>query len=73
MNIFSDSCIDGVFNGWSGESVYKLANGQVWQQAAYSYRYCYLYRPRIRILKYEYGYEMEVDGLEYRMPVKRIY
>ncbi len=32
-----------------GDSVYKLDNGQVWQQTKYFYQYKYAYRPRVTI------------------------
>ena len=31
--------IEGDFNGWDGETIFKLANGQIWQQAEYDYEY----------------------------------
>ena len=37
--------IDGEFKGWSGNTSYKLTNGQIWKQAHYSYEYRYAYRP----------------------------
>jgi hypothetical protein len=33
--------IDGEFKGWTGETIYKLRNGQIWQQATYHYHYAY--------------------------------
>jgi hypothetical protein len=41
--------IDGEFNGWDGETVYKLRNGQIWQQASYHYHYHYAYAPEVTI------------------------
>jgi len=37
--------VDGEFNGWKGETIYKLRNGQIWQQAAYHYHYHTLTHP----------------------------
>jgi hypothetical protein len=28
-----DSHIDGEFKGWEGETIYKLDNGEIWQQS----------------------------------------
>ena len=36
-----ESQIEGTFNGWTGETVFKLTNGQIWQQASYAYTYHY--------------------------------
>lgn len=43
------SYIDGAFTGFHSAAVFKLGNGQVWQQSRYAYEYCYLYRPEVRI------------------------
>lgn len=34
-----ESEIEGEFNGWDGETIFKLTNGQIWQQAEYDYEY----------------------------------
>lgn len=57
-----ESVIDGEFNGWDGESSYKLDNGQVWKQCQYKYEYCYAYRPEVLIYDANGSYVMEVDG-----------
>src|SRR3989344_2622108 len=44
-----ESSIDGEFNGWEGETIYKLINGQYWQQSAYHYHYHYAYSPKVLI------------------------
>ncbi len=49
MELVKESRIEGEFEGWSGDGVYKLDNGQVWQQAHYKYRYKYMYRPVARV------------------------
>lgn len=57
-----ESQIDGEFNGWEGETVYALTNGQVWQQSTYQYEYTYAYRPDIFIYSAGGGYKMQVEG-----------
>ncbi|MBI5376372.1 MAG: hypothetical protein HZA77_13145 [Candidatus Schekmanbacteria bacterium] len=57
-----ESCIDGEFNGWMGESVYKLVNGQKWQQSSYKYQYKYSYMPQVIIYQTRSGYKMLVAG-----------
>ena len=32
-----ESQIDGEFEGWEGETVFVLTNGQIWQQSSYDY------------------------------------
>ena len=64
--------IDGEFNGWDGETIFKLTNGQIWQQASYAYTYHYAYRPSLLIYKSEGGYKMKVEEVSDEIYVKRI-
>ena len=34
-----ESTLAGNFEGWSGETIFKLDNGQIWEQAEYAYTY----------------------------------
>ena len=65
------SQIDGEFNGWEGDTVIKLTNGQVWQQSEYSYHYHYAYMPRVTITN-EGGYKMLVAGISTAVRVERL-
>jgi hypothetical protein len=67
-----ESEIDGEFHGWDGETIFKLANGQIWQQAEYEYDYEYDYRPEVMIVKTAGGYKLKVAGVEDTIYVKRI-
>jgi hypothetical protein len=67
-----ESQIDGEFSGWEGETIFKLTNGQIWQQAAYAYTYTYKYRPKVLIFRTSGGYEMQVEGMNRRIRVARI-
>jgi hypothetical protein len=67
-----ESRIDGEFEGWTGETVYALLNGQYWQQAVYSYRYHFAYSPAVRILEENRRYLMYVDGIDDSVEVRLI-
>ena len=56
--------IDGEFEGWEGETIFKMMNGQIWQQSSYAYMYSYAYSPEVIIYKTSSGYVMKVDGVE---------
>jgi hypothetical protein len=58
------------FNGWSGDTIFELDNGQIWKQDAYAYHYSYSYRPKAIIYKSGYGFKMIVNGSSIK--VKRI-
>lgn len=58
------------FNGWSGETIFELQNGQIWKQDKYQYKYFYAYRPNAIIVKVGSHYNMTVKGKSIR--VKRI-
>lgn len=64
--------IDGDFEGWDGETIFKLANGQIWQQTEYNYHYHYAFSPKVVIYKSGSGYKMKVDGVDKAIGVKRI-
>lgn len=59
-----ESQIDGDFEGWEGETIVKLMNGQIWQQSEYYYHYHYAFMPRVLIYLSGGGYKMKVDGIE---------
>jgi hypothetical protein len=58
-----DSRIDGEFEGWQGETVFKLINGQYWQQVSFSYVYHYAFGPAVQIAP---------DGASHRMFVEEV-
>jgi hypothetical protein len=58
------------FTGWTGDTVFELNNGQIWQQNEYSYRYHHAFRPTALIYSVGPGYKMLVEGEGIR--VKRI-
>jgi hypothetical protein len=64
--------IEGAFNGWDGETIFKLTNGQIWQQSSYAYRYHYAYRPEVVIYPATGGFKMHVDGVDDSVSVKRL-
>lgn len=67
-----ESQIDGDFEGWKGETIVKLRNGQIWQQVEYHYHYHYAYMPKILIYQSGSGYKMKVDGIERAVGVTQI-
>jgi hypothetical protein len=64
--------IDGDFEGWEGETIVKLMNGQVWQQTEYYYHYHYSFMPRVMIFKSGAGYKMKVEGIERAVGVTQL-
>lgn len=68
----SETQMDGTFEGWTGETVLKLANGPIWQQVNYAYTYHYAFRPSVMIVKTRGTYKIKVDGVDSTIFVKRI-
>jgi hypothetical protein len=64
--------ISDTFEGWDGETIFKLSNGQIWQQAAYAYTYHYAYRPKVLIYLSGSVYRMKVEGVDSTIPVRRL-
>ena len=67
-----ESTIVGDIEGWDGDTIFKLDNGQIWQQAAYDYTYFYEYRPDITIYQTTSGWRMKVEDETETVLVKRI-
>ncbi len=67
-----ESQIEGDFEGWEGETIVKLTNGQIWQQNEYYYTYHYAFMPHVLIIKSGNGYKMKVDGVNKLVGVTQI-
>ena len=67
-----ESQIDGQFEGWTGETIVKLMNGQIWQQVDYYYRYHYAYMPKVIVYRSAGGHKMKVEGIDKAVGVQRI-
>lgn len=67
-----ESQIDGSFEGWSGETIFRLVNGQIWQQSSYAYTYHYSYRPKVIIYISGGSYKLKVDGVSSTINVTRL-
>jgi hypothetical protein len=67
-----ESRIDGTFEGWDGDTIFKLENGQIWEQVTYGYTYRYAFRPKVFIIKTNGAYKMKVDGVSSTIFVKQI-
>lgn len=68
-----ESRIVGEFDGWNGNTVFKLENGQVWQQAATGYfTNVRLDNPPVVIKKLLFGYLLTLPGQGETVFVRRI-
>ena len=67
-----ESSISGEFKGWDGETIFKLSNGQIWQQSEYDYMYSYSYSPDVTIYSTQSGCRMKVEDEDETILVKRL-
>jgi hypothetical protein len=67
-----ETCIEDEFEGWEGETIFTLCNGQIWQQSEYAYMYHYSYRPDVVIYRTSSGYRMKVEDVSETIGVERI-
>ena len=68
-----ESTIDGDFEEWQGETIFKLMNGQIWQQASYANTYHYSVMPDVVIYRTSGGgYKMKVEGVDGTIYVRRL-
>ena len=68
-----ESRILGTFTGWNGRSVFKLENGQVWQQADSSTYDVTLHDPKVVIKHLGLGYLLTIPGQSGTVFVRRIH
>lgn len=68
-----ESRIDGNFEGWEGDTIFRLTNGQIWEQVSYDYKYHYAYMPEVTIVRTKNNrYKMMVEGMSKSIYVERI-
>lgn len=67
-----ETSIDGEFEGWSGETLFKLMNGQIWKQSSYSYTYTYKYSPPVVIYSSGGSCKLKVDGVDGEIMVEQL-
>jgi hypothetical protein len=72
MELEAVSHIDGRFTGWDGTSVYRLANGQRWQQARYQWEFSYAYMPEVEVWFDGSRYYLRVEGLRAMVEVRQV-
>ena len=66
------SQVAGAFTGYNDSAIFRLTNGQVWQQKRYKYKYKYKYRPKIRIYQDSGRWFAEFDCMEEPIEVVRV-
>jgi hypothetical protein len=66
------SRIDGRFDGWSGDTAFALANGQVWRQRSRGQRAGGTWSPAVRIHRAGTGCVLRVEGIEGEIFVERV-
>jgi hypothetical protein len=66
-----ESRIDGEFEGFDGDTIFRLQNGQVWQQID-QYHYHYAYSPRVLIYPSRGQWRLQVEGVSSTIAVERL-
>lgn len=60
--------LNGVWQGWKGDTVVELTGGSKWEQVEYYYEYRYAYRPEVTLA----GDLRLVDGMQRAVRVRRL-
>jgi len=63
--------IDGDFEGFDDEVLFKLMDGTYWIQDQYLYWYHYAYCPRVNILRANGRFYLQVEGQNQIVPVRQ--
>ncbi len=64
--------VDGDFEGFDDEMLFKLMDGSYWIQDEYKYWYHYAYCPRVNILSSEGRLYLQIDGQSEIVPIRQI-
>lgn len=64
--------IDGDFEGFDDEVLFKLMDGTYWIQDQFLYWYYYAYCPRVHILKESDRFYLQVAGQNKIVPIRQI-
>ena len=73
MKVMIEGQIDGEFFGWNENAVFRLTNGQLWQQISNSHKYHYAYCPKAFIFKDRAGEtSLAVEGMDESVTVKKL-
>lgn len=72
MELYKEGKLEDESEGFDGETIFELTNGQKWQQVEYYYKYRYKYRPKVRIYKDGMRYYLELEGIKKMVKVQRI-
>lgn len=64
--------IDGEFDGWDGETIFKMTDGSIWQQSSYAYTYHYAYRPDVIIFSEGGQTYMKVEGVNDQIAIRKL-
>ena len=67
-----ESQIDGHFEGWTGETIVQLMNGQIWKQTDFYYYYHYAFMPKVLVYKVNGRYKMKIDGIDQAVEVNQL-
>ena len=70
--LIKTSQIDGDFEGFDDEVLFKLMDGTYWIQDQYKYWYHYAYSPKVNLLKAAGRFFLQVDGQSETVPVRQI-
>ncbi|MCB2189252.1 MAG: hypothetical protein KQJ78_22775 [Deltaproteobacteria bacterium] len=71
-NTIVESRIAGPFNGWNGNTVFQLSNGQIWQQTDNQRREASGFNPHVTIYPSGSVFKMKVDGVPQVVEVRRL-
>lgn len=67
------SNIDGEFEGFNEDVLFRMSDGSAWLQNEYIYWYHYAYAPKAVILKSRDNYFIKVDGISQLVAVTEIF
>jgi len=72
MHLVTESELEGACRSWDGQTVFRLANGEIWRQCSFRLRKLYLSCPAVRVWRVGRYCWLELEGAGEILPVKRV-
>ena len=67
-----ESSVNGVFNGFDGDTIVRLLDGSVWEQTEFYWEWHWAYLPKVTVYRSQGGWKMQVEGIRQAVGVRRL-
>lgn len=73
MKLIEESTGIGHFDGWKGDTVIELMNGQKWRQSNREYLIYHFYMPNCKIWEHDSKYFLQMEDVDEMIEVNQVH